>query len=305
MRSLRQAPTSNLAGQRVVVTGAAGFIGRRLCRLLAAEGATVCSWSRASVDLGDAEAVRLAMDRDAPDVVFHLASSGVRGAMANQHSVIIDDVTMIAHLVAHLSSGGHLVVAGSMSEYGAAGRLSESERCTPKTAYGIAKLAATLYALAYGPKSGARVTVARLFGVYGPGEAAVRLFPTLLHDLRARRPIALSDGLQQRDFVHVDDVCRVLVALATRGGEDAELINIGTGVAISVRDVAERMADAVEAPRSLLLFGARSRSPGDEDLLVADVEHLSQSIGWVPAQRLTVGRIDTLMEGEDILPLSN
>lgn len=302
MSDLGQAPISNLEGRRVVVTGATGFIGLRLCRLLAAEGAEVFFWSRSSVDLSNAQAVQQGMERDAPDVVFHLASSGVRGAMAHEPSVIGDDLAMMAHLIAYVPSGCHLVVAGSMSEYGSSGRLSESERCMPKTAYGIAKLASTLFALAYGPRRGVRVTVARLFGVYGPGEATERFFPTLLHYLRARKDVALSDGRQRRDFVHVDDACRVMIALALRGGEVKELVNIGTGSAVCIREVAEMVADGIGAPRSLLRFGERSRSPGDADLLVADSKHLLQLIGWVPPDRLTTDQITTLLEGEAILP---
>ncbi len=154
----------------------------------------------------------------------------------------------------------------------------------------IAKLAATNYALAYGPRRGLRVRVARLFGVYGSGEQAHRLFPTLLKNLRAGAPVPLSDGLQRRDFIHVDDVCEGLVRLSAVGGhEDGLLVNLGTGVALRVRDVARWIAAAVEADESLLRFGARERSPGDADLIVADVTRLRQTLGWVPEQRLRAG----------------
>ena len=98
------------------------------------------------------------------------------------------------------------------------------------------------------------------------------------------------DGLQRRDFIHIDDVCEGLVRLSTvRGHEDGLLVNMGTGVALSVRDVSRWIAAAVDADESLLQFGARQRSPGDADLIAADVSRLRETLRWVPPQRLQAG----------------
>lgn len=182
-----------------------------------------------------------------------------------------------------------------MAQYGVAGVLAEEMRCDPTTVYGIAKLAVTNWAQAYGPGQGLHVRVARLFGVYGPGVQPHRLFPMLLKNLRAGIPVPLSDGLQRRDFIHVDDVCEGLHRLSEVEGDKAWVVNLGTGVAPSVRDVAYWMAAALGADAGLLQFGARERSPGDADLIVADVTRLRQLTGWVPAQRLE--------EGLDVLSL--
>jgi len=274
---------------RAVVTGASGFIGRRLVARLRAGGVEVAEGSRASVDLQDAEAVGRALAEFEPDTVFHLASSGVSAAAAHNAAVIARDVQMVAHLVGLVPKGSRLIVAGSMSEYGAAGVMREDAVAVPKTAYGIAKLAAGLYAMNYAPPREVAVTVARLFGVYGPGEAPARFFPTLLRELSEGRSVALSDGLQRRDFLHVDDAAAVLLRLAGRPGREPALVNVGTGSAVRVRDVAEWMADAVGAPRDWLRFGARPRSPGDEDLLEADTARLRAMTGEVPPQRLRPG----------------
>jgi nucleoside-diphosphate-sugar epimerase len=200
---------------------------------------------------------------------------------------------MTANLLDAIGASGHrpvLVLAGSMAEYGMAdGACREDARCAPQTAYGIAKLASSLYASSYGPRRGLTTCVARLFGVYGPGEGPSRLVPTLIARLSRGEAVELSDGAQRRDFVHVDDACEALVRLAAEPPSAEPLalvVNVGTGVAPSIREVAGWIADALSRPRSLLHFGARARSPGDADLLVADTEKLEQILRWRPPQRL-------------------
>lgn len=270
----------------VAVTGASGFVGRRLAALLNSRGTRVARWSRPQVDLLDAASVVAASERDAPKTICHLAATGVSAAHAHDSAIIAANLSMTQNLLAAAPEGARIVIAGSMSEYGRAGRLAESDRCTPRTAYGIAKLASGLYAAAYGPLREQRVSIARLFGVYGPGEAPQRLFPSLIDALRRGEPVDLSEGLQRRDFVHVDDACAALAEIAAvdTGGDPA--VNLGTGQAVRVRDVAQWIAESLGASPDLLRFGARPRSPGDEDLLEADTTRLISLIGYAPPQRL-------------------
>lgn len=241
------------------------------------------------MDLLDPVSLQNAATRDQPDTIFHLAAAGVSAAQAHDARVVAADLAMTQNLMAAAGEGSRIVLAGSMSEYGHAGRLYEQDRCTPRTAYGIAKLASGLYASAYARRSAKSVAIARLFGVYGPGEAPQRLFPALVGALDRGESVDLSDGWQRRDFVHVDDVCAGLCAIATSAPIDDALFNLGTGQAVSVRDVVEWIAEAVGASTSLVRFGARPRSPGDEDLLEADMSRYAAMIGDPPPQRLHHG----------------
>jgi len=283
---------------RVAVTGASGFIGRRLVgHLRACDVVEVFAWSRPGVDLLDRVSLHDAVTRDRPDTIFHLAAAGVSAARAHGIQVIAADLAMIQNLMAAAGEGTRLVLAGSMSEYGRAGRLHEQDRCLPKTAYGIAKLASGLYSSAYAARRDQSVAIARLFGVYGPGEAPQRLFPALVGALDRGESVDLSDGLQRRDFVHVDDVCAGLCAIAASPPSDDAVVNLGTGQAVRVRDVVEWITEAVGAPISLVRFGARPRSPGDEDLLEADMARYAAMIGDPPPQRLQPGLSKSLFTG--------
>lgn len=278
-----------MSGRVVAVTGALGFVGRRLCACLEERGEHVEAWDLPQIDLLDPAAIRAAVARTRPATVFNLAATGLRHEESHDPAVIDVNVRMMANLVNACDPGTVLVHTGSMSEYGSDGTLAESVPCAPTTAYGIAKLAATHYALAYGAARGLRVRVGRLFGVYGPGEPSYRLFPMLLANLRAGTPVPLSDGRQRRDFIHLDDVCEGLVRLSALDGDAGLVVNLGTGVATRVRDVAVWIAGAIGADESLLQFNTRPRSPGDADLIVADVSRLRQTLGWVPPQRLRAG----------------
>ena len=280
---------------RIVITGAGGFIGGRFFHRLAAQGANVRGWHRPLVDLVDPTAVAAAMARDRPQSIFHLAAAGVSRGQENQVDIIRHDIAMIENLLAYAPEGARILVAGSLSEYGRSGRFAEDDLCTPTNAYGIAKLASGLMARAYGARRGHTVKVARLFGVYGPGEAPSRFFPSLLAALRARTPIALSDGMQQRDFIHVDDACTAMAAVLS--AEDVpDVVNIGTGMAVSIYDAATWLADATNAPRDLLRFGEQPRSPHDCELMLADVTRLCRVTAKAPPQRLMPGLSSDLFD---------
>lgn len=280
--------------KRVGVTGAAGFIGRRLVLLLRKYQASVQAWDRIEaagvdqqLDLADAAAVRRAVESFRPHIVFHLAAVGVSHERAHDPQVIIENVEILGNLMDALEEfPATLVTTGTMAEYGPArSPIAEDAPCRPATAYAISKYVCTRLVERYAPVKGIDAVVARLFHVYGPGEPDSRLIPTLAASLPSGTPVSLSDGKQSRDFVHVDDACECLARLAVAPNAYGQVVNIGTGKALTVREVAEKMAAWLDADPALLSFGSRERSPGDEDFLEADVSRLRELLSWVPPQR--------------------
>ena len=271
----------------VAVTGATGFIGKRLVAKLKSQGMHVICANRPTYDLLKPQPLQELFADKRPSTVFHLAAAGVTHDRAHDGSVIDENSRMISNLLDACQEQTTIVIAGSMAEYGNSGILREDGPFNPQTAYAIAKLAANQIALSYGSKKHA-IRIARLFGVYGPGEPEFRLFPSLIRNLEAGRRIKLSDGMQKRDFVHVDDVCDGLCRLAfTQLKSNPLEVNLGTGIGIRIRDVAIKLCEAVGGDLSHLQFGSRERSPGDADLLVADTERLKRLLGWVPPSRLS------------------
>lgn len=272
-----------------VVTGAGGFLGRAVVAHLRRGGAGVLAPHRAELDWRDSMAVERFIGEVGDATIYHLASSGVGNPDADDPQIIADELAMARALASAAHDGMRLVYAGSVAEYGRPGRLAETAGVTPRNGYAQAKVEAGAILAEGSQARGFALVHARVFGLFGPGERAGRLLPAIVAALRDRRPIALSDGTQRRDFVHVDDAARALVELAARAQSPA-MVNIGTGIALEVRAVALALAREMGADPKLLRFGERPRSPHDQDLLEADTTLLARIIGWVPPQRIDPAR---------------
>jgi nucleoside-diphosphate-sugar epimerase len=283
---------------RILVTGATGFIGQRLTQHLLRRGDTVLALGRRSCGVAGVENIHVAaldpvciaqaLQGRSFDAVMHLAAAGVHPgdrddlALMNVNSIVPG--AMVA--IAAKAGARAVIIAGSSAEYraiDATGPLSELTTLETRKLYGASKAAGGILALAQGATHDIPVAVVRLFNVFGPGEAAHRLLPSLLENLAAGRVVRLSAGSQIRDFVHLDDACAGLLMaldalLDRRLASDA--YNLATGVGNSVADFARTTAHLAEADASLLAFGALPFRPDDLPLVVGDPSRLKQACGW-------------------------
>ena len=252
--------------------------------MLRARRENVHIWTRADGDLRDEDVVRAALGRIGPSRIYHLASTPP-GPGDDQWFRVADEQRMISNLPHCMQGHCQLIYTGSMAEYGRSGILRESDSCIPDTSYGCAKYSGTTLCVALRNLHQLDIRVARLFGVYGPGEGPHRLLPMLVGRLVDRLAVPLSDGEQLRDFIHVDDVCHALQDLADASADAAPAIcNIGTGTGISVRELCLQVANILDADATLLEFGAIPRRAVDQNCLVADIETMRR-ITSPPPQR--------------------
>ena len=131
---------------------------------------------------------------------------------------------------------------------------------------------------------------ARLFYLYGPYEDPRRLVPAVTLALLEGRSVPTTAGEQLRDFLHVDDVARALVAVAESDLVGA--VNIASGRPVTVREIVERLGHLVGRPE-LVELGALPYAPGDPMVVAADVAKLAGT-GFTPDWTLEEGLSDAV-----------
>lgn len=255
-----------LAGQRVLLTGASGFLGWQVARQGLVGGVEVHCLGRSpgpqgtyhhAADLTDRQSVAEAVSAVVPQAVIHCAAPGVAygsAGLADMLAVAVLGTEALLDACARLTEPPRVVLVGSGFEYSPADHaVSENWPVIPAGShYGAAKAAAACVAGAFTDRLA--VTLLRPFHIYGAGEAARRLGPFIIAQALAGQPVELTACAQSRDFLHVDDCAAMLwAALGDMTTEPGLIVNnLGTGEPISLGQfvetlVAELAARAVAA----------------------------------------------------------
>ena len=229
----------------VLVLGASGFIGGHIFRKFQALGVRVCGVSSRSCDLAKKGAVRALLRRERPRLVVNCLGYGGYPSQNDVERILRVNVGIVAELLEALHEEFPetlLLHAGSSSEYGknSAGP-NEDAATLPDSPYAIAKRAAAELIQLYGETKNVRALNLRLYSVYGPGEPAPRLIPTLLEHVQRGKLPDFADPETSRDFVHVEDVVSAFLAAAAspRKCQDGRAYNIATGRKTTLRQLAD------------------------------------------------------------------
>ncbi len=293
--------SSTLAGRRILVTGASGFIGSHLCRFLSGTSAEVHGVSRVprtgvekgprwwQGDLADPAIARELFSTIKPEIIFHLAAGDTRAKRdVNLVLPIFKDnlSTAVNMLTAATETGcGRIVLAGSLDE--------PELGAPPSSPYAAAKVAIQAYAQLFYGIFQMPVVVARIFMVYGPGQEAVqKLIPYVTLSLLRGQSPKLSSGQRPVDWIYIDDLVEGLTALAQAPNVEGCTVDLGSGSLVSVRAVVQelvRLTGSTAEP----LFGAIPERPM-EPLRTAKVNETYSQIGWKIRTSLEKGLSQTI-----------
>ena len=302
-------------GRRVLLTGASGFLGRWVARLLHEGGAELWMIGRTpqfldalgsvygisgniiTADLNEPGSFAGVLRRAKPQVTFHLAGYGVDPAECDaalaerlNHTLVEEIATAIAALPPDDWSGARLIHAGSAAEYGAVpGPVYENTPTNPVNLYGRTKLAGTEALCRIVAERKLAATTARLFTIYGPGEHAHRLLPSLIEAAQTGRSLALTAGEQQRDFTYVADAAEGLLRLGCLPGAAPAMVNLATGMLTRVRRFAETATEVLGLAPGQLNFGALPYRPDETPHGPVSTTLLEATTGWKPATPVREG----------------
>ncbi len=289
-------------GQRICVTGGAGFVGTHTVARLLAVGADVLvvdDLSRdgtlkptdvdfAKVDIGDFGRLQATLMAFRPEAVIHLAARTAATAMGAEAlaAAQVNVVGTLATLEAASAAGAERVVLmSSAAVYGDPRPellpLAEDAPLAPIAPYGASKAAAEAYASAFDRTGRMRCTIVRPSNIYGPlqrtdleGGVVARFCEALS---RGDQPTIFGDGLHVRDYVYVEDVAEALTRMVQDDGAAGQTFNVSTGVGCTVADLFTRVAAAVGYRGEPRIAPAR---PGDIRDSRLSAERAAHVLGW-------------------------
>jgi nucleoside-diphosphate-sugar epimerase len=244
---------------RALITGATGFSGKYLIRLLESENVAVSTLSLRSCELTNTKRITEELEKAQPDYLFHLAGIATGNSAEEFFRINVLYATKLfrASQDANLMSRPILLV-GTAAEYGRADDedlpLRETTPCRPYNYYGMSKLMQTLAGLSEAESENRSIVVARPFNIVGrgmPAHLALGSFARQLAEIKAgvRRPILEVGNLgSRRDLIDVEDVVRLYWKLIRCEGAYGKVFNLCTGVATATGDALDLLIKASGLP---------------------------------------------------------
>jgi nucleoside-diphosphate-sugar epimerase len=306
---------------KVLVTGCAGFIGSHVVARLLKEGHEVTGvdnfdvyYSRSQkeknlmpvllhpqfklVEDNLAEMALVKVLKGTEAVVHLAAQAGVRGSWgASFHRYVMNNIQATQKLLEESKANKlkRFIYASSSSVYGdvpagpdgTAALLDEERKCSPRSPYGVTKLAGENLCQLYHQEYRMPTVSLRFFSVYGPGQRPDMAFNRFCHSLLHDAALTLyGDGKQVRDFTCVDDVVEVVAASLTCEAAVGQVVNVGGGSPATLLEALEQLEriSGKTCPRTFL-----ERQKGDVFSTRADTAKLERIFGWKPRISLAEG----------------
>jgi GDP-L-fucose synthase len=291
---------AGLAGKSVCVTGGAGFLGSFLTAKLDEAGADVFVPHYEDYDLTDPDAVRRCLDDSSPDVVIHLAAvvGGIGANQANPGRFYYENAAMCLHLV-------HESYVRGIEKFVGIGTICAYPKHTPvpfqetelwngypeetNAPYGLAKKMMLVHLQAYRAQYGFNGIYLLPVNLYGPGDnfdpESSHVIPAMIRKMVTARDdgtdevVLWGDGSPTREFLYVED-CAEAIAAATETYDEPEPVNLGSGMEISMLDLAETIAKHVGYQGKLTWDTTK---PNGQPRRSLDTSRARDSFGWQAA----------------------
>ena len=289
-----------------LITGAAGFLGSSLANHLAREGHQVDDLSTGdpkvlSPDVhftrGDvSDRPKLWTLLQEVDVVYHLAARvSVQESILYPRDYNTVNVGGTVALMEAMRDVGvkRVVLASSGAVYGDMndGSLKESDIPNPRSPYAVSKISAEHYVRTIGSLWNMETVSLRIFNAYGPGQHLPPSHPPVVphylrQALRGGTLVAHSNGSQTRDYIYVDDVVSAMVAAATAPNVNGLVINVGSGVETSVKQLVNTVLNVTNSKANVVY---NNQTSGGVSRMKADLSVSKEKLRFTPSIGLEEG----------------
>jgi nucleoside-diphosphate-sugar epimerase len=289
---------------RIFITGGTGFIGKFTVKALAKDhdllvyvsdkkraqaifkgfDVSVKRIRFASGTLANTASLETILLRFKPEAALHLAWEGIPNFDSKNSTKNLVQSLNLIQLLAKVGCGSFLGV-GSCWEYGAKkGKLNENIPSVSSSAFTEAKNSLRSFGSVIAKENGMRFIWARLFFVYGPGQRAGSLIPSIIKTAQLGQKPKLQNPNGANDFIYVEDVAKALKLLLVKTRVPEGVYNIGSGRLTSVLEVSREVLKLYGAS-NLRKLPRRSEIEG----FYADIKKIKKATGWSPAASIKTG----------------
>ena len=301
--------------QKVLVTGATGFVGANLVRRLVREGYEVHILTRPTsnkwrltnvlsklndhtVDLLEEKKLRGLIKEIEPEIIFHLAVAGIYGGVhLPEKNLIETNFLGTVNLVNACNDIDYkcFINTGSSSEYGPKKHpMKETDVCEPINMYGITKCAATLYGRFVAKTEDKPIVGFRLFSPYGPYDDMTRLITYAIIKALQNNDLNLANPEAVRDYIYIEDVVDLYMKSIEKAYElKGEVFNVGSGSQTTIRYVVNKIMELTQSKSSINWRSVDGRSY-DTEKWEADIEKTSKFFDWEPIYDIDEGLKKTI-----------
>jgi len=295
---------------KILITGATGFVGANLVRRLLQDGYDVHFFTRASSDkwrltdvLSNLNAYTVALDEEEklkglineikPDIIFHLATAGVYGGIQLPEKEYIEsNLGGTVNLVNACNDIDYkcFINTGSSSEYGPKKHpMKETDVCQPINMYGITKCAATMYGSLVAKTMDKPILTYRLFSPFGAYDDKTRLVVYAIVNALQNNDLNLANPNAVRDYIYVEDVLDLYIEGIEKASKlKGEIFNVGSGSQTTISYIVNKVIELTQS-KSKVNWGAIEGRSWDTQKWEADIEQSCKAFDWQPKYKIDEG----------------
>lgn len=272
---------------KILVTGATGFIGKALCRILSEKNISFISHKQIGLDITKPETFQF-KGEDEISTVIHLAGKTfVPDSWKNPTEFMSVNAIGTQNVAEFCRKHQARLIYISAYVYGNTNQnpINENHPTNVNNPYALSKKSGEEICLFYQEIFNVPVSIVRPFNVYGPGQNEMFLIPEVIQQLKVGKSIKVKDLSPKRDFIYVDDVAGIILKILETKKQG--IFNAGTGKSYSVKELIDIIQEV--AGTSLPILSENITRSNEISDTIADISKAKSELGWMPTYDLING----------------